>query len=97
MHLEKRGKQSRVEGREIGRERKNRRIQETDERKETECQEWLGQLPMTGRGVLQTRGIDLKPKGLPAEGSGNGIGGCTSPLFNALSPHGALDGYSVTM
>ena len=47
----------------------------TDERKETECQRWLGKFPMTGRSVLQNRDIDLKPKGLSAEGSGNGIAG----------------------
>ena len=39
-----------------------------------ECQQWLGQFPMTGRSVLQTRGIDLRMKGSPADGSGNGIG-----------------------
>ena len=72
---ERRGKQNHVEGSWSGRERKNRRIQVTDERKGTECQNWLGKFPVTGRSMLQIRGADLKPKGRPAEGSGNGIEG----------------------
>ena len=71
---ERRGQQNHAEGSWSGRERKKRRIQVTDERKGTECQNWLSQFPMTGRSVLQNRAIDLKAKGLPADGSGNGIG-----------------------
>jgi hypothetical protein len=72
---ERRGKQNHVEGSWSGRERQCQRTQETDERKVTECQQWLSEFPMTGRSVLQNRDIDLKPMGRPAEGSGNGIEG----------------------
>ena len=71
---EMRGQQNHAEGSGSGRERKKRRIQVTDERKGTECQNWLGKFPMTGRSVLRNRTIDLKSKGLPADDSGNGIG-----------------------
>ena len=74
---ERRGQQNHAEGSWSGRERKKRRIQVTDERKGTECHKRLGKFPMTGRSVLQNRGIDLKSKGLPAGGSGNGIGGAS--------------------
>jgi hypothetical protein len=82
---ERRGQQNHAEGSWSGRERKERRIQVTDERKGTECQSWLSKFPMTGRSVLQTCVIDLKPKGLPADGSGNGIGGAS--LRYSTHPH----------
>ena len=81
---ERRGKQNQAEGSWSGRERKERRNQVTDERKGTECPKWLGKFPMTGRSVLQNRGIDLKPRGRPAEGSGNGIVGA-SPRYTKFS------------
>ena len=65
-------------------ERKKRRIQVTDERKGTECQNWLGKFSMTGISVLQNRAIDLKSKGRPADDSGNGIGDA-SLLYSTCS------------
>jgi hypothetical protein len=72
---ERRGQQNHAEGSGAGREKEERRIQVTRQREGTECQEWLGKFPMTGRSVLQNRGIDLNTKRLLAGGSGNGIGG----------------------
>ena len=71
---ERRGQQNHAEGSGSGREKEERRIQVTRQREGTECQEWLGKFPMTGRSMLQNLGIDLKTKRRLAGGSGNGIG-----------------------